>query len=65
MEIQIGNDARYAVIGYGSWATAIVGMLTKNHTSVEWYVRNSEVLDGLLNEIRKKCLTNSKVRGKI
>lgn len=52
MEIQIGNDARYAVIGYGSWATAIVGMLTRNHTSVEWYVRNSEVLDGLLNDGR-------------
>lgn len=52
MEVQIGNDARYAVIGYGSWATAIVGMLTRNRTAVEWYVRNGEVLDGLLNEGR-------------
>ena len=52
MEIQIGSDARYAVIGYGSWATAIVGMLTKNKTAVEWYVRNDEVLEGLVNEGR-------------
>lgn len=52
MEVQIGNDARYAVIGYGSWATAIAGMLTKNHISVEWYVRNREVLEGLLNDGR-------------
>lgn len=52
MEVQIGNDARYAVIGYGSWATAIVGMLTRNRTVVEWYVRNEEVLEGLQNEGR-------------
>ena len=28
MEYKIGNEARCAVIGYGSWATAIVGLLT-------------------------------------
>ncbi len=52
MEIQLGSDARYAVIGYGSWATAIVGMLTKNRTAVEWYVRNAEVREGLINDGR-------------
>ena len=53
MEVQIGKDARYAVIGYGSWATAIVGMLTRNNKAiVEWYVRNPEVLEGLLNDGR-------------
>lgn len=52
MEVQIGTDARYGVIGYGSWATAIVGMLTKNHTAVEWYVRNDEVREGLVNDGR-------------
>ena len=50
--MQIGTDARYGVIGYGSWATAIVGMLTKNHTDVEWYVRNDEVREGLVNDGR-------------
>ena len=47
MEIKVGNNARYAVIGYGSWATAIAGMLARNGTPVEWYVRSPEVLEGL------------------
>ena len=36
-----------AVIGYGSWATAIVKTLTVNGRRVEWYVRNDRVLDSL------------------
>ena len=52
MEYKIGNEARCAVIGYGSWATAIVGLLTANETRVGWYVRNPEVLEGLLTEGR-------------
>ena len=35
MEYKIGNEARCAVIGYGSWATAIVGLLTANETRVQ------------------------------
>ena len=30
MEYKIGKEARCAVIGYGSWATAIVGLLAAN-----------------------------------
>lgn len=52
MEIKVGNNARYAVIGYGSWATAIAGMLARNGTPVEWYVRNPEVLEGLAEDGR-------------
>lgn len=52
MEYIIGPDARCAVIGYGSWATAIVGLLTANERKVGWYVRNPEVLEGLLTEGR-------------
>ena len=52
MEYKIVNEARCAVIGYGSWATAIVGLLTANETRVGWYVRNPEVLEGLLTEGR-------------
>ena len=58
MEIKIGNNARYAVIGYGSWATAIVGMLSRNMTEVEWYVRNEEVLECLVEEGRNPKYLN-------
>ena len=47
MEYKIGTDARCAVIGYGSWATAIVGLLAANGRRVRWYVRNPEVLESL------------------
>ena len=50
MEYKIGKEARCAVIGYGSWATAIVGLLAANEARVGWYVRNPEVLEGLLGE---------------
>lgn len=47
MECKIRNNARYAVIGYGSWATAIVKLLTTNLEHVGWYIRNAEVLESL------------------
>ena len=43
-EYKIGGAARCAVIGYGSWATALVKILTANETCVGWYVRHPEVL---------------------
>ena len=52
MEYKIEKNARCAVIGYGSWATAIVGLLAANEAKVGWYVRNPEVLDGLRTEGR-------------
>ncbi len=50
MEYKISKDARIAVIGYGSWATAIVKLLEHNGESINWYVRNPEVLESLVNE---------------
>jgi len=52
MDFKIGKDARCAVIGYGSWATAIAGLLSANEQCVGWYVRNPEVLEGLRSEGR-------------
>ncbi|MEG1621870.1 MAG: NAD(P)H-dependent glycerol-3-phosphate dehydrogenase [Alistipes sp.] len=52
MEYKIKQGAKCAVIGYGSWATAIVKVLTENDAAVGWYIRNPEVLEGLKNEGR-------------
>ena len=52
MEYKIGSDARCAVIGYGSWATALVGLLAANGRRVGWYVRKPEVLESLRSEGR-------------
>ncbi len=50
MEYKLGEDAKCAVIGHGSWATAIVSLLVKNEKEVWWYVRNEEVLESLSSE---------------
>ncbi len=50
MQYKLNQDATCAVIGYGSWATAIVSLLVRNEKEVWWYVRNQEVLESLQNE---------------
>ncbi len=41
------HTKKFAVIGGGSWATAIVKMLLVNQDSVGWYMRNSEAIEFL------------------
>ena len=43
MAYRIGSKARCTVIGYGSWATALVKILLENETEVGWYIRKEEV----------------------
>jgi len=52
MNTLINKASRCAVIGHGSWATAIVKVLTTNELSVGWYVRNADVLESLRTEGR-------------
>ena len=52
MACKIDTNTRCAVIGYGSWATALVKVLSGNEERVGWYVRNPDVLEGLLTEGR-------------
>ena len=50
--LNISKESRCAVVGHGSWATAIVKVLTMNQLYVGWYVRNAEVMESLQNEGR-------------
>ncbi|MFI3321180.1 MAG: NAD(P)H-dependent glycerol-3-phosphate dehydrogenase [Rikenellaceae bacterium] len=45
MAFIINKDAKCAVIGYGSWATALIKILLENENEVFWHITNSEVAD--------------------
>ncbi len=38
------------MIGYGSWATAIVKILCEKGHKVGWHIRNEEVIEGIISE---------------
>lgn len=38
------KNLRFAVLGGGSWATAIVKMLTENLQKITWYMRNEDAI---------------------
>ena len=42
------KSPKCAVLGYGSWATAIVKTLTVNHHHVDWLVLNEDIRESLL-----------------
>ena len=48
--VNLDDNSRFAVIGYGSWATTLVGKLTQNSNVVRWHITNEEVIAGVLND---------------
>ncbi len=60
---KLNKTDKVAVIGYGSWATAIVSLLVNNEKEVGWYVRNPEVLQSLKKEgVNPKYLSDVEFR---
>ena len=59
MGYKISDNTRCGVIGYGTWATALVHTLELNKKEIWWHIRNEEVLEGLTTEGRNvKYLTD-------
>ena len=50
MEFKITDNSKCGVIGYGSWATALVHTLQENNIEVWWHVTNEEILESLNEE---------------
>lgn len=46
-EYKVSSSPRFGVVGYGSWATALVKILLDNNNHVNWFVRNPTVLEHL------------------
>lgn len=52
MKQTMENSTQCAVIGHGSWATALVKLLSQTQPKVNWFVRNPEVMESLRMENR-------------
>jgi Glycerol-3-phosphate dehydrogenase len=50
MGYHLEKESHCAIIGHGSMATAMMKVLSMNETSVDWYIRNPEVLESLSTE---------------
>ena len=58
MSYKIKNDAVCGMIGYGSWATALVHTLQLNRQNIWWHIRNPEVLESINTEGRNAKYLN-------
>lgn len=58
MSYKIKENAVCGMIGYGSWATALVHTLESNRQNIWWHIRNPEVLESIQTEGRNAKYLN-------
>lgn len=58
MSYKIKSNAICGMIGYGSWATALVHTLQRNKQEIWWHIRNQEVLESIQTEGRNAKYLN-------
>lgn len=58
MGYKISKNAVCGVIGYGSWATALVHTMQRNGRKIWWHIRNAEVLESIKCEGRNTKYLN-------
>lgn len=58
----MSKDLKIAVFGGGSWATAIIKMLTENSENVGWYMRNMQTIEHIKeNDHNPKYLASAEL----
>ena len=65
MSYKIKETPVCGMIGYGSWATALVHTLQLNRQSIWWHIRNEEILESLETEGRNAKYLNDIADGEL
>jgi glycerol-3-phosphate dehydrogenase (NAD(P)+) len=59
------HHQKIAVLGGGSWATAIVKMLTENLETIGWYMRNNQAINHIIeNNHNPRYLSSAELDSK-
>ncbi len=62
MEIKLNKTAKCAVIGYGSWGTALVKILQENECQIGWHITNDIIRNSVINDgINSKYLSAANI----
>lgn len=66
MNMILKEHPQIGVIGYGSWATALVSVITGNGYRINWHIRNQEVLESINKDnVNSKYLSDIELDGNL